>query len=505
MTTMAGIVAVNRAVWGEPPDRSPPDVATLGHSTADSHLRQLCASCHLGAPKAEPAPVTESSRGGGCTACHVSYSGPALAALERFRSDRMRRAGVAHPTVHPDVSLRMDNGHCFGCHSRSGRISLSYEGWHEANPATSSRVTRTLEDGRVVVQVAPDAHWEKRMICIDCHTAREVMGDGTMHLRKLSQARIACADCHPRNRVETMTLDRLDEESRRIVALRAGPGRGRPLVAAASGDVFVNAFLDEQDRPRLARKADGVVLDLRPSAAVCTANAHEQVSCIGCHTAWAPRCLNCHTRFDPARAGYDLLADREVRGEWLEEGSQFTAEPPTLGVRSTTGAATGGRGRLVEPFIPGMIVTLERPGGGGAARDRVFRRLYARAFSHTVTRAGRSCRSCHNDPVALGYGKGRLDYTGTPGRGRWTFVPAHPPGPDGLPADAWVPFLESRNGFVSTRDDGRPFTIDEQRRVLTAGACLTCHAEDSPVMKASLRDFAAVLRRMSPKCSTPVW
>ena len=33
--------------------------------------------------------------------------------------------------VHPSVSLKVSDNHCFGCHSRSGRISTNYEGWHE--------------------------------------------------------------------------------------------------------------------------------------------------------------------------------------------------------------------------------------------------------------------------------------------------------------------------------------------------------------------------------------
>ena len=68
---------------------------------------------------------------------------------------------------------------------------------------------------------------------------------------------------------------------------------------------------------------------------------------------------------------------------------------------------------------------------------------------------------------------------------------------DGLPADAWIPFLGTRAGMVSTRDDVRPFTVEEQRRILRVGACLTCHPAESAVMRDSVRDFDAVVARRS--------
>jgi hypothetical protein len=48
------------------------------------HLRQLCASCHLGAEKTALGPNDHESRGRGCNACHLSYSATALAALTHY-------------------------------------------------------------------------------------------------------------------------------------------------------------------------------------------------------------------------------------------------------------------------------------------------------------------------------------------------------------------------------------------------------------------------------------
>lgn len=474
MNTMAGVVAVDRAFFGEPPVPAP--VQSLGTRGADGHLRQLCASCHVGAPKPGPGPVTEESRGGGCSACHLVYSPEARRAL-------VRPPGQLPRPEHPDLSLQGEALSCFGCHSRSGRISLGYEGWHEGGPAGPSR---TLADGRIVFRGPADVHAERGMRCTDCHTALEVMGDGAPHTRKSQALRVACEDCHAAE-VRTAAPEALGEESRRIRALRPGPAPARPVLLTARGDALLNTFLDAGGRPRLFRKADGRVLALRPPSPACRDGAHDRLSCASCHTPWTARCATCHTSYRPEAEGYDLLADRPVRGEWVERGQDGKAAPPTLGVRG---------GTVIEPFAPGMVATLEKPGEPPA-----FRRLYALAFPHTVSPKGRSCRSCHNEPTALGYGEGRLAFEG----GRWTYTPDHPPARDGLPADAWTGFLAVREGPVSTREDCRPFDLAEQRRILTVGACLTCHGDESPVMRAALRDFQATRSRLTPACALPRW
>jgi hypothetical protein len=59
--------------------------------------------------------------------------------------------------------------------------------------------------------------------------------------------------------------------------------------------------------------------------------------------------------------------------------------------------------------------------------------------------------------------------------------------------------------MVSTRDDARPFTVDEQRRVLRVGACLACHEGKSAVMWQAIDDFDGTLGRRSSRCVLPVW
>ena len=113
MRTNAGIVAKTRQALGAIGDRGSQHIDTLGSTYADSLMRKLCSSCHLGQPLTSAGGDPVDDRGGGCLACHLR---PAT------------RGG------HPQVDARIPDSSCFGCHSRSGRIALSYAGLAEVIP-----------------------------------------------------------------------------------------------------------------------------------------------------------------------------------------------------------------------------------------------------------------------------------------------------------------------------------------------------------------------------------
>jgi hypothetical protein len=171
MHTASGMVNKTRlAIDGHPGPEHSRNLQSLGDTVADSMLRKQCASCHLGQPKTRHAVDVTRGRGGGCLACHVSE----------------------HPEgAHPALSADVSDARCFGCHSRSGRISLSFAGLAE-----SDHPGLRLADGRNVERMPADAHYEAGMRCTSCHTADDVMGSepGATHQREAVSA--ACTDCH---------------------------------------------------------------------------------------------------------------------------------------------------------------------------------------------------------------------------------------------------------------------------------------------------------------------
>lgn len=507
MNTMSGVVAVDKYAFGENTNLNAIyAVAALGYSPADTHLRNLCASCHLGQDKTHPGPISETDRGGGCSACHLNYD---AATQQEFT----KRSALSGPLHHPDISIHVPNTACFGCHSRSGRISTNYEGWHETLLNGKSGSTsagwpakfRVLSDGRIFEKHTADIHAERGMNCVDCHLASEIMGDGSSHAHEHNAIEITCVDCHAAGKTFAKEFAQVDPETQQIVAMRKLNVQGRRFVTTASTTLaYPNVFLNAAGQPVVLLANSAAPVQPKPMSQVCAGDIHERLTCTACHTAWAPQCISCHTSFDRKTQGWDHIAGKFVDGSWNETPDGYLSNAPALGVER----AAGGDGKPQEritTFVPGMILNLTIPESNG--KDRVtFQRLFAPSSSHTVTAHARDCRSCHANPAALGYGRGQLKYVVSGGSGRWQFTPAYSRSlEDGLPLDAWIGCLEEPRTNSTTRKEARPFTLEEQRKILLVGACLACHSEKDHRIIAVFANFKNYRSALSPKCAVPEW
>ena len=483
MTSMSGVVNIQRYFFGESDTlNAHVHVKDLTHSAADSYTRNLCASCHLGNEKTALGPITERSRGGGCNACHLNYTEQASSELAAYR-----KGDPMH--FHPSLSLNISDNHCFGCHSRSGRISTSYEGWHESQlkeiPASDSSELRRLEDNRIFVRIEEDIHHTYGLECIDCHSGMEVMGDGKKYYHAEDAVRVSCSDCHFSQEPDKMTYDDLDFESQKIVTIRKTLDSDMTFVLGQTSKYPLVNVIDDDGDYFMIGKNSGKKHRLSPPNEVCTkGNTHDALNCSACHTAWTPQCIKCHVSYDPAIQGYDLLDQMPTQGKWIEKGSHFLAELPTLGIMEME----GGR-RSIETFVPGMIIQAD-PSDYPGAENKELRsaRLFAPIEAHTTTKKARDCASCHLDPNTIGYGRGKLEYNFN--TKKWSFDPLYPAQKmDGLPEDAWIGWKEEVTENRTTRTNGRPFNLEEQNRILTVGICLQCHKGDSEIMIQTLTDF----------------
>ncbi len=502
MTTMSGVVTVDRFVFGETDSLAAlAHIKNIGYSAADQHLRDLCANCHLGHPKTELGPVTQLSRGGGCNACHLNYSDSALATLAQAEA---WGNSVLH---HPQLSLDITDGHCFGCHSRSGRIATNYEGWHETlldkENIPDTGKYRVLEDERVFEYIRDDVHHKVGMSCIDCHTSYELMGDNKLYAHKEEQVKIKCEDCHFLEQPGLLGYQGLDAESKKIIAQRNWQVENtRFIVGSESGLPMVNAWIDSNGQAFMRTKLRDTLFALKSPLPVCSeGKSHRALSCESCHSSWVPQCIGCHNTFDPEIQGFDMLGYKEKKGSWIEHVGRFMADAPVLGIIEDK----QGNGKVMT-FTPGMVLSIDKTGFKEEqnGQQQIFRRLYSPVSTHTTTMEGRSCKSCHLDPLAIGYGRGELVYDVSSGAGKWIFRNKFALNDiDNLPEDAWIGFLSESHGMAATRENARPFNLQEQKAILVVGACLTCHDENSVVMKESLVDFPALLKRVSSKCILP--
>jgi predicted CXXCH cytochrome family protein len=434
MSSGTGIVRRTRQVLGEPEVRDGlADLSHLGTTPADSLLRKECASCHLGQPKREHRVDATLDRGGGCLACHVDHY-PAGA--------------------HPPLTAVTSDGRCFGCHSRSGRVSLSYAGLAETLPSTRTAGARggpmQLADGRPVARKPDDTHHAAGLSCIDCHTEAEVMGLGPAATSKSAALDVACADCHvaggPRTSVDHWP-------ARYAALLRRVPfavdRTTQFVVTARHGTPLWNVEL-RPDGAWVYPKAGGEPVHAPPytSASHAPADRHRRLTCSSCHSQWAPQCYGCHLSYQPQGEQWDFEEARSTPGHWSDQQWDTRAELPTLGVD---------RSDRIVPVIPGMIMTVRHPSWA----SQKFARRFAALEPHT-TGPGRSCSSCHQSGLALGLGSGALRADA----GQWTFVAAKPLLQDGLPADAWT-----RLKAPAAARDGeavRPFSAVELQRILNA-------------------------------------
>ena len=488
MNTMSGIISVDKHLFNE--NTNLDSLFNIHHlkndSFADSHLRNKCASCHLGNEKESPAPISQKSRGGGCTACHLNYSNEAKKAHQKYIvSDKIELTNI-----HPSLSLNISDNHCFGCHSRSGRIATNYEGWHETlfkDTLADNSNYRILDDTRVFEKKAADIHKIKGLSCIDCHDTNDVMGDGIVYAHQEDATNISCKDCHFSTPQKTIVFSDLNEDQKRIIHLKEIDTTHLFVHSSQTDKNLINVIYKNDTYYLLTKNSSQKIKLLKPSSQ-CTKEVHKNISCSTCHTQWTPQCISCHTFFEKDEDGYDLLAKKWKMGTWNEKGDHFLAEFPTLGVISKKG------NKEIRTFTPGMILTLKKD------KDTTFHRFFAPTSSHTIAAKGQQCKTCHNNPVTLGYGRGKLTFSN---QGIWHFTPAYPNGKDQLPLDAWISFLTTDTLVKATRKNARPFSKKEQQKILRVGACFTCHQENTIISNALLTDFKKAIHDMSNECVMP--
>ncbi|OFZ73529.1 MAG: hypothetical protein A2451_17005 [Bdellovibrionales bacterium RIFOXYC2_FULL_39_8] len=471
MNSMRGVIAVDRFAFGEKKIPNGTDsVKQLGGSSADTHLKQLCTMCHLGNVKKESGPINELSRGGGCMACHLNY--------DDGQKD--------NKNYHPALTLQIKSEHCFGCHSRSGRISTNYQGWHESKltaaelPTHSSASYRLLADQRVFEKKEADVHFLAGMECIDCHTSREAMGDGNIHLHQEKQTEITCIDCHQNGPLPTVGWDQLSDEDRKIIRLRNNGKEERPrqfLKIGKSNKALPFAFLNPQGDLIMQGKNSKKIFRLKGPTIQCTQTmpGHERLACHSCHSSWAPQCLSCHTQ-------------QSGRGIWQEFSDSFLSDAPPLGI-----VPGPNNQEKIVPFIPGMVMTISTD----IPKNKKFVRLFAPTVPHTTGKKSRSCISCHLSSNALGAGRGDLSYNSIDTT--FNFYPRYSALSDQLPADAWTAFLKD-GPPNSTRIDARPFNRKEQLKILNVGLCLSCHPYEEKNIRWIYHNFKRSISKMSKRC-----
>jgi hypothetical protein len=156
-------------------------------SLVDDMLRRRCLRCHVYS-KGDDYPYI--NRGAGCASCHLQFSGGRL-------------------TSHHFLKAPGD-WQCISCHY-ANHVGADYYGQFEHDLNSEYQTPYTTSEpyfrpyGVEVHDLVPDIHQEKGMICIDCHSGKNLKTNSTSLTRSLRFAPLTrslrfapltCLSCH---------------------------------------------------------------------------------------------------------------------------------------------------------------------------------------------------------------------------------------------------------------------------------------------------------------------
>jgi hypothetical protein len=434
--------------------------------------RKFCSLCHV---RIENTGSWAASHASGCAACHFSYNDNAT----YQGNDQAMQGKWPHSSSHKLAALP-DNDVCTRCHNRSGRIALTYQGLNDGNnglvPTRAGLPgPRLLSGVRNATAIVPDIHFSKGMDCIDCHTSRDVMGDGYAYENMYHQTEISCEDCHGSSgsppRYAPVTREN-EEPLRESKNYQRQVRMGDLMVLTAKGRKYSNVFYEE-DKVWVVKKRDGKRLESKVITATPehTIVGHQRLECYSCHSKAVPQCYGCHTQYDRGGKMLDNIKGVETPGSFSETEDYRRLYPFPLALNQ--------RGKI-SPVTPGCQTFVTVLGTDGTPLKQEYVSIYqgkpqlrfAPFYSHNTGKKAVGCGECHGNPVFLGFGQHVVE--GDSIKATMLCEKSEQKPLDG--------FLTMEAGQVRSfsaviRENSRPLLEEEVRRVWAVNQCLICHSD----------------------------
>lgn len=338
-------------------------------------------------------------RAEGCAGCHVPY---ALDGLSRSQDPTIKKFEPGHASVH-QMTSRVPTSTCVSCHYGDASIGLNFRGLSQLIPGMPGgpEVTGTTNQQMNGVfylkdpKLNPaDIHHQRGMNCIDCHTIRDIMGDGNIYGAMEDAVEIECIDCHGSfEAVSTLTTSR---------------GRAlKHLSKAANGEIYLLGKVD--GKRRRIKQAKNVVTpghaDYNPRAVRAMTNDHQRLECYSCHSGWSINFFGFHFDRNESFTQLDLLSGKRTPGRVTTQEKVFASfKQFYLGINtegmiapymvgfSTMGTVWDKNGRKIMDHR--MPETKE----GLSGMTMIHHQL------HSVQSYTRSCTECHRSSATYGMG-----------------------------------------------------------------------------------------------------
>jgi len=446
-----------------------------------TYLRQECLRCHTGSKGRQK---RGDFRGIGCASCHIPYSNEGY-----YEGDdkAINKKEQGHLLVHSiqssrEVKVKVHDVEysgvpvetCSTCHNRGKRIGVSYQGLMEKaynSPYDSEGNGQPKLHTKRYMHMESDIHFQKGMLCQDCHTSNDMHGDGFLGGANAAAVEVECQDCHGTTKMYPWELP-LGFGDEFNTTQATGDARGVAQDVAeylkkgsvaekrdgylitARGNPYTHVVKDGTDV--IIELASGKDIRLTPLKklketkklsplgllAMDSIETHtERLECYTCHAAWAPQCYGCHVKIDysQGKQNPDYLKashDHDIHGVTggMKDMRKYLVDGAVTETRSfmrweDPPLAQNGEGRI-SPTVPGCQTTITVIGKDGKAllQNHIYKIPNVEGAGaegqnaidmapiqpHTISKEGRSCESCHTTKKAMGMGIGGSKSTADP-------------------------------------------------------------------------------------------
>lgn len=463
------------------------DIAELEELPADLY-RKLCGVCHVSFSKMGGHDTAHSS---GCATCHFKYD----ASLTYQGNDKAMQGKKPYAKTHEMIAVP-GGVQCYKCHNRSGRIALTYNGKADLETGlvpTKDGLPMHLTSGlRNMTSIHADIHAKAGMDCVDCHTSRDVMGDGYVYENLYEQIEISCADCHGDGLERPEYKDIISESDPPLLESRSykkQAGYGDKAILTEKGRMYSNVFM-ESDEVVLYTKNEGkrLVSKVITDTPEHKIYGHEKLECYTCHSKAVPQCYGCHTTVDMGKKQIDPIKGKETRGFFSEKEDLRTLYPFPLAINE--------RG-MISPVTPGCQTFINVEYNGQVVeQDKVplykgeKKLKFAPFYSHNTPEKAVTCSECHSEPVFAGLGQGLIKTDeGVSISSAVLCETCDKP----LDALSEVKNGKKKDMSAVVREGSRPLNIGEVKGMFRANLCITCHEKGEERIYGKKINYGAVL------------
>lgn len=525
---------------------------TVSQHPADHLLRKKCFQCHIDSP-----PAKDQYRSQGCASCHFEYSD---SGLYEGNDPTISRTEPGHAKFHK-IRTIPSRTTCVKCHQAFALQTLGTEPYEELNleedpfadqpaiddstdleempssndsteqnkrPSSSDKSETILSspdstetpnspDTDEVVEknivdadkdslfagrgkAIKDVHTARGMDCTDCHTQRDIMGDGNLYSKQHEAVEVRCETCHG-DSLSYPSITQITDSGDSAIRIskhykKEGANRlGDWMAVSARSRKMTNVKVLD-GRMVTIGKQSGTIHEIPLVKDYLNAHSIPQhqsrLECSACHARWVVHCPGCH---------------QSIGSDQIPESHSMDIGEPALMI--------GPRGK-VAPMLTqperhltvldernNLIPVLGKMGDiRGHYREWAFTNPHGSSGSnlayalnpHSIQKQVRSCTSCHLSPETLGLGAGDLKI-GKSFTGKSDLVDPLNRTDIILNASKFDPQAKvSMRGEPlagSHQSKARTFNQKEIIRILRVGNCIPCHDRyDDPVYQDINKSYA---------------